>query len=390
LNKCLDLPVDKNNISRERLAFHVHACATSFASLAPLSSWIGFEISLIQDAYSALEASGADLVGMGWQTSPFLVFIRSIPGRFYPIYLLVFIFLLILYNREFGPMYTAEKRALGGKVVADTASTAQTEVNPQMEPEADTPLLWWNGAIPIATTVALIILGLVLTGQQAARADGLELTAANIFGNSDSFLSLLWGSFGGLVSCFFLFLLQHKRLGRLVPPSWLRFVGCGACGARAGSRPLLTWHECMHWFVEGIKSLTTAVLVLVLAWSIGTALEACGTGAYVSQGLAGNIAGGSIPVLTFVLAACISFATGTSWGTMAILFPIAVPTQYAATTPPDEGLVTLTIAAILAGSIFGDQTTLISDSTILTCLSTRCDIRQGFVGHIPVEYFACH
>jgi Na+/H+ antiporter NhaC len=251
---------DLVHISREKLAFSVHSCATALASISPLSSWIGFEISLIDQAYSSLIDNGADLEGKGWTTSAFVVFVKSIPARFYPIVVLTFLVSLIIYNREWGPMLTREREALReGKIVGDDVKDDPgTALDPAMEPEADTPLLWWNGLIPIVTTIGLVILGLCLTGRETAIADGLEPTAVNMFGNADSFRALLWGSFGGVVSCFFLFLLQHKHNGRLVPPSWLRWC-LPCCHPVKESKPIMSWAECMHWFVEGVKSLTTAV-----------------------------------------------------------------------------------------------------------------------------------
>jgi Na+/H+ antiporter NhaC len=403
-------------ISREKLAYLVHSTSAPVASLFPITSWIGFEISLIEEAYQNLADEGYDLEAAGWETSPFLVFCNTIPSRYYPLFVLFFQLMLISLDREWGyvlffamhslliylryliissnaltfslfkpifrPMLRAERRAVNEhKLSADDAKESETQLDEKMEPEVDQPLVWWNGVVPIVTTIIITILALCLTGRDAAIANDLPVTAVNMFGNANSFTSLLYGSFAGLVSCFFLFLLQHKKNGKVVPPSWLPCLP----GTIKGSRPLMTWHQCMHWFVEGVKGLMAAVLVLILAWSIGVAMEACGTGIYIAEALKGKVAPGSIPVITFILAALISFATGTSWGTMSILFPIAVPTQFAA-APYNETLMSLTISAILGGAIFGDHTTLISDTCILSCLSSKCDIRHHVKTQFPYAF----
>lgn len=365
-------------ISREKLAYLVHSTSAPIASVFPITSWIGFEISLIEEAYAGLEEQGYDLAAAGWETSPFLVFLNTIPSRYYPLFVLFFQIMLIILDREWGPMLRAERRAINEhKLVADDAKQSETELDEKMDPDPDTPLVWWNGVVPIATTIVLVIVALCLTGKDGANAAGLPLTAVNIFGNANSFTSLLYGSFGGVVVCFIMFLLQHKYNGKIVPPSWMPCLP----GAVKGSKPLMTWHQCQHWFVEGVKGLMGAVLVLILAWSIGIAMEACGTGIYIAEALKGKVDPGSIPVITFILAALISFATGTSWGTMSILFPIAVPTQFAA-APYNETLMSLTISAILGGAIFGDHTTLISDTCILSCLASKCDIRH----HVKTQF----
>lgn len=175
-------------VSRERLAYMVHSYATAWASIAPISSWVGFEMSLIQEAYRNLEANGNDLKALGWETSVFVVFLQTIPSRFFPIFSIVFGLTLILTQRDFGLMLKAERRAYYEKKLwADDAKLTETQVDSAMEPEADTPQKWWNGVVPIAMTIVLVILGLALTGRDKCISLGIPTTVQNVFGNGDSF-----------------------------------------------------------------------------------------------------------------------------------------------------------------------------------------------------------
>jgi Na+/H+ antiporter NhaC len=112
-------------------------------------------------------------------------------------------------------------------------------------------------------------------------------------------------------------------------------------------------------------------MVLILAWSIGDAMKALGTDTYIASGVSDSVDKRAIPVLVFILSALIAMATGTSWGTMAIMFPVATRSQYLA-SPGDEDLMLSTIASILSGSVFGDHVSPISDTTILSSLASRC------------------
>eukprot|EP00892_Ulva_mutabilis_P010777 jgi/Ulvmu1/8071/UM004_0308.1 len=348
-------------ISREKLAFLVDATSAPIASISPISSWVGYELSQIESSYEALKDDGFALDG--WETSPFLIFVRTIPGRFYPIAMLCLQLLLILTQRDFGPMLQAERRAhTEGKIYADTADKEQVSVDEKLQSKVGVPSRWFNAVIPIALVVFLVLLGLLLTGRDAVEADGLDMSIQNIFGNGDPFSSLLWATFFVSLVTWGLFRIQYHHDG-VVQPFWSK---------HKDAKPFMTLSESEDTWIEGIKQLVSTTLVLILAWAIGDAMRAVGTDVFIASGVSSGIDKRAIPVLVFILSAFIAASTGTSWGTMAIMFPVA--TRSVAAAGGDEALMLATIASILSGSVWGDHCSPLSDTTILSSLASRCDL----------------
>eukprot|EP00808_Paulinella_micropora_P019641 g73147.t1 len=359
-------------LSREKLAFLVDATSAPVASLSPISSWIGFELSLISDALAQLKDSGDVSC---YDESAFIIFIKTIPMRFYPFAMLSLQASLILVQREMGPMLFAERRARKGRV-SGGGPAMMTTVNPQLEPEQGKPLLWWLGVAPIGSVIFFVLLALVLTGKAAARDAGeTNLTAAVIFSYSNSFGALLWGSFLGSFTIWLL--------------CWaVRTTADGAvthCFRRGQS--LLGLHESLRVWVVGVSNLTEAIVVLILAWSVGTAFQACGTGEFIASAVSDSIAPGAYPTIAFVLASLLALVTGTSWGTMAILFPLLLPSAHLA-APCDQNTFYGTIASILAGAIFGDHCSPVSDTTVLSAMSSMCDLAAHVKTQMPYALLA--
>eukprot|EP00884_Botryococcus_braunii_P016126 jgi/Botrbrau1/3197/Bobra.37_2s0027.1 len=380
---CTMRPItDKLYISREKLAFIVDTAAAALASIAPISSWIGFELSLIASELVSMADSGMDMTP--YPRTAYLVFLETIATRFYPIGAIFIVFVVIVTKREYGPMLAAERRAMfDHKLVSDTADPSQVSVDETLEPNADTPRLWWNSLIPIGATLVTTIVGLVQTGAQKATEKNLELSIANIFGAADAYASLTWGAVCGAAAAFLLGWMQYKKNSRLEPLGLLRDarqqISCAKEKADYGVS-ILTLRESLEAWLTGMKNLTPALMVLVLAWGVGSTFKNLGAGQYISTGMSAGLPAGSIPVVIFCIACILSFATGTSWGTMSLLFPLAVPAAFKA-APGNRSIFNLTVSAILAGAIFGDHCTLISDTTILAALATKCDL----VGHVMTQ-----
>eukprot|EP00884_Botryococcus_braunii_P009928 jgi/Botrbrau1/18937/Bobra.177_2s0083.3 len=384
---------DKLYISREKLAQIVDSSAAALASLAPISGWIGFELSLIADELKNLESEGADL--SKYPQSAYLLFLGTIPTRFYPVGTLFIVLMLSVLMREYGPMLSAQRRAaIDHKVVGDNADPNQVSVDEALEPDADTPRLWWNSIIPIVVTVTTVIVGMLQTGAQAAAQAGLDLNAPNVFGSADAYAALTWGAACGSASAFLVNWVQYKKDGKVVPLGLFKdaaqWITCAPKKTSYGV-PILTLRQSLEAWLLGIKNLSAALLVLILAWAVGTTFKTLGSGIYISSALSSGVPAGAIPVLVFAIAAVISFATGTSFGTMSLLFPLAVPAAYKA-APGNADLFKLTISAILAGAVFGDHCTPISDTTILSALATKCDLPAHVITQLPyaltVGFFA--
>eukprot|EP00965_Chrysotila_dentata_P209003 6185037-Pleurochrysis_carterae.AAC.1 len=383
-------------VSREKLCFIVDATTAPVASIAPISSWIGFEVGLIQGEIDKLLAAGEDLEAEGVEINAYLVFLKTIGSRFYPILMLIFMLILIVSRREFGTMLVAERRAQDQrKLVNDTAKLKDESNDDALTPEKGTPLLWFNGVIPVTMVVTLVLLAIMLTGWQETKNSGQGMSVDNIFGNGDSYSSLMYGSFFTTIFSWFMYRFQYVDGDRVVHPFayWFR-------GKHAPGHPLVTMAQNVETFIEGVKLIFAPVLVLILAWAIGAAITESGADIFFASALGENVNPQALPVLTFIIAAIISFCTGTSWGTMSILFPLIVPTAWYSSR--DADIFYLTISAILAGAVFGDHCTPISDTTILSAIATRCDVVDHtvtqlwyalpvglvsiFIGYIPVGF----
>lgn len=336
---------DKLRISREKLAYIVDSTAAPVSSLFFISTWIGYEVGLID---SAIKSINYHVENAYW------IFIDSLPFRFYPILTLVLGFLITATRRDFGPMLRAERRSnVEGKLYRDGAQLATdlTELS-SVIPSEGIPRRWFNGALPILTIIVVGIIGLYTTGYDSiAASGGTDFSVGNIIGSSDSYRALLWAS---LTSCLVALIMTLTQR-------------------------ILTVHDTMGAWFNGVKSMLLAMIILILAWSIGEVTKELHTADYMVQILRGNLAVQWLPVLTFLISAAISFATGTSWGTMGIVMPIVIPLAAALSLEAGSGLghthlmMLGTVSSVLAGAVFGDHCSPISDTTILSSMASACD-----------------
>ncbi|HSN53855.1 MAG TPA: Na+/H+ antiporter NhaC family protein [Candidatus Sulfomarinibacteraceae bacterium] len=326
---------DRHRISREKLAYLVDSTAAPVACVALVSTWIGYQVSLVGDA---LDKVGSHL-------NPFGVFLASIPFAFYPIFALAITFAVAVTGRDWGPMLAAERRARGGELTAATSQPLADYESTGLEPDDDIPKRWWNAAVPVLLVVGVTLVGLYLTGRASLAAEGMaEPSLSMVIGASDPFTVLLWASQIGLVSAVVL------------------AVGQG----------LLSIRESLEAMVNGFKSMFMAFVVLTLAWSLGQVCTDLATAAFLKGAVGPHVPPSLLPVAIFLVAAAVSFATGTSWGTMAILTPLAIPLVFHA-SEADPLTLAATVSAILGGSVFGDHCSPISDPTILSSMASSCD-----------------
>ncbi len=334
---------DGLRISREKLAYIVDSTAAPVASIALIGGWIGFEVGLIDGALEPLDLG----------IEPYVLFVQSIPYRFYPILALAFVFIVIVTNRDYGPMLAAERRAhRDGEVLREGANPASDFDSEVLNPIEGRPRRWWNALVPIGVVAAVTLTGMYTTGRGAVLAAGdPDLGLQNVIANGDSFAALVWGSFAACVVAAVMSLLQR----------------------------ILSLEETMAAWVAGLKAMLFACIVLTLAWSIGLITVEIHTAGYVVNLLTGNLDPRLLPVLVFIMCAFVSFATGTSWGTMAIMMPVVVPLAVALAV--DAGLAASAahtvlvgaVSGVLAGAVWGDHCSPISDTTILSSMATSSD-----------------
>lgn len=321
---------DKYKVSREKLSFIVDSTSAPVASLALLSTWIGYEVGLIGDA---LKNSALNI-------DPYSVFIYSLPYRFYAIVLLVFIPVYIVMKRDFGPMLEAEKRSCSGET--DGERSAAGDFRGLKIPDMS-KCKWYNAAIPVIVLIVATMAGIIISGLSAL--DGNGHSIKEIISNANSFKVLIWGS-----------LIASLTAGILMV-----FSGTG------------TVTDAVSSWVEGIKSMITAMIILVLAWGLGGVITELKTAENLAFFLSGTLPLWGFPAIVFVTAGIASFATGTSWGTMALLFPTALPLALAMTQSggaDPASYIFIVTGAILTGAIFGDHCSPISDTTIMSSMSS--------------------
>lgn len=340
---------DRLRISREKLAFIVDATSAPVASVALVSSWIGVEVGYIHGQFEALQID----------RDAYWVFVQTLPYRFYPFLMLFLGFLLVALGRDFGPMLRAERRARReGKLLADGATPATDFETAEMAPAPDRPQRWINAALPILVVLATVMIGLYATGLASVRALGEEESLRSIIGRADSFQALLWGSFAGGVTAILLALLQR----------------------------ILNLAQALQAWMLGLRSMLYALVILVLAWALGDMCKTdLHTGDYLVRILGPSLRAEFLPVLVFLVAAITSFATGTSWGTMGILFPLVVPLAHGI-APGDTHLLLGAISGILAGSVWGDHSSPVSDTTILSSLASSCDHMDHVRTQLPYAF----
>jgi len=340
---------DKLRISREKLSYIIDSTAAPVASVAFVTTWIGAELSYIQDGINTLDLD----------ESAYGVFFNSLAYSFYPFFTLAFILIIIWKRVDYGPMLKAEKLARQFGTLSTNSSSIDEDIsNDLLEDisvkEGVTPRSF-NAVIPILVIIFGTLTALLYTGWNKEVWDnnylGFFEKLSDTIGNADSYIALLWASLGSLFTAIVLTLSQR----------------------------LLSLKDSVESIIQGFKTMLPAIMILTLAWSVALITEHMHTADFISGLLMeASVSPYLIPVITFIVAALVSFSTGSSWGTMAILYPLILPTGWM--LAESSGLdydTTLSVfhniaAAVLTGSVLGDHCSPISDTTILSSLATSC------------------
>ena len=362
---------DKFKISREKFAFIIDSTAAPVAGIAIISTWIGLEVSLIKNAYASI---GIDNV------SAFGIFVETIPYRFYNIFMLFFVALTAIMGREFGSMYAAQIRAkTTGQIapVSKSAALDTAELEDQfLAPKDGIEIRAFDAIIPVMTLIILAILGFYFNGFSLL--EGEEL--ANAKANPLSFETLR-SAFGSADSSIVLF--QAALFAAIVAI----FIGV--------RRRIFNIKEAIETWIYGWKTMIFTIVLLLLAWSLSSIVKDLGTSTFITHLLADKLPEFILPATIFAFASLISFAIGTSYGTMGVLMPLAVPLAFeVAKLNGLEGealhhYMVLNISCVLTGAIFGNHCSPISDNVILSSMSAKCDHMEHVKTQIPYALFIC-
>ena len=340
---------DKLKISREKLAYLVDSTSAPVASIFIISSWIGFELGLI--------ATGLRTVNSDINTYELLL--KTIPYRFYPIAALFFVFLVAFMQRDFGPMYKAEVRARTTGKLFDNKSE-ENNLDDSHFFENNKKAKWYNGVIPIAIILFGTIAGLIYTGVlELSNKEISEYNFRDIIINSNSFLALMWAGFAASVVAIIM----------------------------SVSQKILSLNEAVNAWTKGVQSMLFACIILAFAWAIGDVTESLKTADYLISILSDSIDPRLLPLLVFIACAAVSFSTGTSWGTMAVVMPIVIPLSFKMAEVHgldfnvDPTILVGVVSSVLAGSVFGDHCSPIADTTILSSMASQCN----HVDHVKTQ-----
>ncbi len=322
---------DAHKISREKLAYIVDSTAAPVSSMAPLSTWVAMELGLI----------AAGLKSINIEANAILIFFQSIPFRFYSLFAVVLVFILIWQKKDYGKMLKAEIRARKtGQVYASDSNPLISE-DKELLPSGDVKGSVWDAAIPITIFILINICGLWYSGYEPGK------SIRDCFGDADASVVLIWAAFISSIVAISKGLINKRFSLKVSVEAW----------------------------IAGARTMMAAVIILSLAFALKAVITDMGLAKWLVEVSKGALSGQLLPAITFAIAVIIAFATGTSWGTNSILMPIVIPIAAAVSNAGTEvtPLIISTIGAVLTGAVFGDHCSPISDTTILSSMASGSD-----------------
>ena len=341
---------DRLRISREKLAYIVDSTAAPLATVALVTTWIGYQVSLIGDASVQLE---------GLEMSPYSIFLNSILYSFYPFMAILLVVLVITTGREFGPMLAAERRARSTGVTAPPVkSKVGQDDEAALAMKDGVPPRAANALIPVAVMIVGILTGLFITGEGD--------TISDIIGSANSYRALMWASLAGALTAIVMTVAQR----------------------------LLSLDEIVDAWVSGARFTFIAMIILVLAWSMSEISRELHTADFLIASLGDSLPAAALPAVIFVLAAFTAFSTGSSWGAMGILLPLVMPLCWAImgleglVASEDYFILYASVSGVLTGAVWGDHCSPISDTTVMSSLSAGCDHIEHVRTQLPYALLA--
>lgn len=320
---------DRFYVSRAKLAYILDSTAAPMCVVMPASSWGAYIMTIISGILVSHGITEYSALG---------AYLRLVPMNFYAIFALIMVFVVVWFQMDVGPMRKHEIEASQGRGFdADAQARDLTEELDIRESEHGKVS---DLVLPIIALIIATVGAMLFTGGQALAEQGAVFNILGAFENTDVGTSLIYGGLVGLAVALFTVVKQGIALAEIGATLWI-----------------------------GAKSMFGAILILIFAWTIGSIIGDMKTGAYLSSLVQGNIDPQWLPVILFVLSGIMAFATGTSWGTFGIMLPIAGDMAGAT----DIALMLPMLSAVLAGSVFGDHCSPISDTTILSSTGARCN-----------------
>ena len=336
---------DKLKISRQKLAYLVDSTSAPVATIAVVTTWIGFQVGIIADALPGLD---------GLNESAYMLFIHSIPYSFYPFLAIIMVGFVVFSGKDIGPMVHAEKQArMNIQYSPDMLETDSGSGVDDLFVKKNIPYRAINAILPIAVLIFSMFYFIFTSGEGNSLKD--------ILGSADTFGALM-----------------HSTL-----------LSALVAAGLAISQGILNLNETLDAWFSGLKFMLMGMLVLILAWALADISKDLHTADYIVSTLGDSIPMSVLPVIIFLVAAATAFGTGSSWGVMAILMPLVIPLAWAvmenngATTPENYHILYSSIACVLTGAVWADHCSPISDTTILTSMASGCELMDHVWTQMP-------
>lgn len=309
---------DKYKVSRENLAYICDSTSAPVCALIPLNGWGATLLGIIGVQVTAGVISG----------NPVEILVKSLPYQFYSMITILSVFFYIWTGKHWGPMKKAENRASKeGKLMRDGATPLVSSETTEIKTKEGVSPHMMNMLLPLIVLIFMIPFSLYITGN------------GNMMAGSGS-TSVFWAVLASLVFSGILYI----------------------------SKKIFTLNEYMNLFYKGVGGMVPVASLLIFAFAIGNSINTLGTGEYLASIVAGKVHGGFGPAIVFIISGIIAFSTGTSWGTFAIMIPIALQMSVAI-----DANIFAAIGAVISGAIMGDHCSPISDTTILSSMASASD-----------------
>ncbi len=351
---------DRRQVSRAKLAYILDSTAAPICIIAPISSWVVTVISQIR------QSSGFAELGIGEMS----FFVKLIPYNLYALFTLLMVVMIAATNRDFGPMAESERLAGEGAMLynAERYGPAPGELDVHQEAHG---AAWYDMVLPVAVLLAACTVAFPITSFLALE-EGQTISLVDAFRTADASKALFYGIIFSLVVIYLYFL----------------------------ARRILKLKVASESIIEGVKSMVPALAILMLAWTIGHIISkplsegGLGLPLYIDQLIRANAFPlWLLPFCVFIISCLIAFSTGTSWGTFGIMIPITLPTAISLATAQGfdaDGVMQtacISVAAVLSGAVFGDHSSPISDTTILSSAGGGCPHLEHVTTQFPYALF---
>lgn len=337
---------DRHRVARAKLAYIIDSTSAPVAVLAPFSSWGASIIGIMAPIVAASTLDVSDVEA----------FLGAAATNYYAIAAVLTVFIVVWLQIDIGPMRREERRAVAEGETYDHSLEIPGEIAedlPVHQPGAKRALV-----IPFLALVVGVVGGIIWTGWQA----GGSLGVLMIMANTDVTEALIYGAVLGFAAALYYY---------------ARYTA---------ENPRFGWSTLGRGMTQGAKSMLPAVYILLLAWMLGELISELGTGEYLGSLVeAANLPPQWLIPVIFVVAAVMAFSTGTSWGSFGILLPIAGDIMNSVEEPT---LLLPALGAVLAGAVFGDHCSPISDTTILSSTGASCNVLTHVITQLPYALFS--